>query len=87
MCNELYNGEALEAEIIKLVQNGDEGLILKDSMPKYEQRMFENELTEEISPSDVYLMLCWRHICLTGYYFDLYHQNMDPIEGVVFSMP
>lgn len=80
MCNELYNGQALEAEIIKLAQNGDEGLILKDIMPKIKQRMFENELTEEISPSDVFLMLCWRHICLAGYYFEFYRQNMEPVD-------
>ncbi len=80
MCNTLPNGDALEDECVKHTVNGQEELILKDVMPQLKQNMFEFELIEGTSPSDVFLMLCWRHLSLVGFFMELYGQNMDPID-------
>ncbi len=80
-CNELYNGGALVTECIKLYESdADESQFFSDVLPKLKQQMFENELTEELSPSDVFLMLCWRYIGLAVIYLKSCYETMDPID-------
>ena len=80
MCNELYDGSVLVAECIKIYESGDDSKFFTDVLPKLKQSMFETELTEEFSPSDVFLMLCWRHIGLASIYFKFCCKDMDALD-------
>ena len=80
LCNELHNGKELEGQIIQLVRNGDEELIGRDIMPQLKQSMLENQSAKDLSPSNVFLMLCWRHFKLAEYYFHFYHHQMDSVD-------
>ncbi len=80
MCNVIPNADKFEHQITQLVKNGEMELLAKDIINKLRQAMFETEIIIGLSPSDVFIMLCWRHMRLAEYLFKFFHQELDSDE-------